>query len=314
MQISILVPIYNEKDNVRPLGAALLEVLDGMQKQFEIILVNDGSTDGSAEELDRLAGSDARIKVIHLKRNYGQTAALMAAIDHAKGDVLIPMDGDLQNDPKDIPRLLACIDEGYDVVSGWRKDRQDNAFSRTLPSKIANWLISTISGVPLHDYGCSLKAYRRDILSNVRLYGEMHRFVPIYAAWEGARITELVVTHHPRRFGSSKYGLGRINRVVLDLILVRFMQKAFDRPIHFFGSVGTIAFGFSAVAAIWALGLKIFAGTSFISTPLLLFAVFFGLSGVLFILLGLIAELQMRVYYESQSKRHYSLRAKQNIP
>jgi glycosyltransferase involved in cell wall biosynthesis len=314
MDISILVPIYNERENVAPLKAALLEVLDSQPKTFEVLLVNDGSSDGSAEELDRIAAEDPRFKVVHFKRNYGQTAALMAAIDHATGDILIPMDGDLQNDPKDIPRLIETIDSGYDVVSGWRKDRQDNALSRTLPSKIANWLISTISGVPLHDYGCSLKAYRRDILSNVRLYGEMHRFVPIYAAWEGARITELVVTHHPRRFGSSKYGLGRINRVVLDLILVRFMQKAFDRPIHFFGSIGMMAFGFSAIAALWALGLKIFAGTSFISTPLLLFAVFFGLSGVLFILLGLIAELQMRVYYESQSKRHYSLRATRNLP
>lgn len=313
MKLSILVPIYNEKDNLEPLRAALLGTLDILGKPFEVILVNDGSIDGSAEVMDAIAASDVRFKIVHFKRNFGQTAALMAAIDHATGDVLIPMDGDLQNDPQDIPRLLERIEQGYDVVSGWRKDRQDQALSRILPSKIANWLISWISGVPLHDYGCSLKAYRRGVLSNVHLYGEMHRFVPIYAAWEGARISELVVMHHPRKFGTSKYGLGRINRVLLDLLVIRFMQKAFDRPIHFFGTVGTISLGTAFLAGLWALGLKLIEGTSFVSTPLPLLAAFFALSGVLFILLGLIAELQMRVYFESQAKRFYTLRATRNI-
>jgi glycosyltransferase involved in cell wall biosynthesis len=313
MNVSILVPIYNEKDSIVALRDGLFAVLERMDIAFEIVVVNDGSSDGSADLLDAIAAADPRFKVLHFKRNFGQTAALMAAIDHAKGDVLIPMDGDLQNDPADIPRLLDRIREGYDVVSGWRKDRKDNTLSRTIPSKAANWLISRISGVHLHDYGCSLKAYRRTILENVRLYGEMHRFVPIYAAWEGARIAELVVKHHPRRFGTSKYGLTRVNKVVLDLILLRFMQKTFDRPIHFFGTLGTASLGLAAVAGLWSVALKIFADTSFISTPLLLFAMFFGLSGVLFVLLGLIAELQMRVYFESQSKRSYAIRAARNL-
>lgn len=308
MRLSVLVPIYNEVENIPLLCRALLDVLEGLAHEFEIILVNDGSRDGSTEALDAAAASDKRIRVIHLRRNFGQTAALMAAIDHATGDILIPMDGDLQNDPADIPRLLAKLDEGYDVVSGWRKSRKDKAVTRRLPSLVANWLISKLSGVELHDYGCTLKAYRRSVLENVRLYGEMHRFVPIYAAWEGAAITELEVNHHPRRLGVSKYGLGRITKVMLDLVLIRFMHKAFDRPIHFFGKIGLTSIGLAGMAGIWALWLKLLHQVSFVSTPLPLFTVFLMLSGVMFILLGLLAELQMRVYYESQSKCPYSVR------
>lgn len=308
MRLSILVPIYNEVENLPLLRSALLAALAKVPHDFEIILVNDGSSDGSAELLDKIAAEDSRFCVVHFRRNYGQTAALMAAIDHSTGDILIPIDGDLQNDPEDIPRLLEKLDEGFDVVSGWRKNRQDKAISRKLPSKIANWIISRISGVALHDYGCTLKAYRRSVLENVRLYGEMHRFVPIYAAWEGAAITELVVNHHPRRLGVSKYGLDRITKVILDLILIRFMHKAFDRPIQFFGKIGLYSGGLSVGAAMWSLWLKLINGVSFISTPLPLFSVFLALSGVLCILLGLLAELQMRVYFESQSKRHYLIR------
>ncbi|CAG0964980.1 partial dolichol-phosphate mannosyltransferase, partial [Rhodocyclaceae bacterium] len=268
----------------------------------------DGSTDGSTELLDQIAAEDRRLRIVHFRRNYGQTAALMAAIDHSTGDILIPMDGDLQNDPQDIPRLLDRLDEGYDVVSGWRKNRQDKAVSRKLPSKVANWIISRISGVSLHDYGCTLKAYRRSVLENVRLYGEMHRFIPIYAAWEGAAITEMVVTHHPRRLGVSKYGLGRITKVILDLVLIRFMHKAFDRPIQFFGKIGLYSGALAVLSGSWALWLKVDQGVSFISTPLPLLSVFLALSGVLCVLLGLLAELQMRVYFESQSKRHYAVR------
>ncbi len=308
MRISILVPIFNEVENISPLRSALLETLTELPYPFEIILVNDGSTDGSAELLDEIAAQDPRFCVVHFRRNFGQTAALMAAIDYSTGDVLVPIDGDLQNDPKDIPRLLAKLEEGFDVVSGWRKNRQDKAITRKLPSWVANWIISRVSGVSLHDYGCTLKAYRRSVLENVRLYGEMHRFVPIYAAWEGAAITELVVNHHPRRLGVSKYGLGRVTKVVLDLVLIRFMHKAFDRPIQFFGKIGLYSLGFAVVAAIWALWLKLVQGISFVSTPLPLFSVFLALSGVLCVLLGLLGELQMRVYFESQSKRHYSVR------
>lgn len=313
MRLSILVPIYNEVENIPLLCRALLEVLNGLPHEFEIILVNDGSTDGSTEVLDVAAASDSRIRVIHLRRNFGQTAALMAAIDHATGEVLIPIDGDLQNDPADIPRLLAKLDEGYDVVSGWRKNRKDKAVTRRLPSSAANWLISRLSGVALHDYGCTLKAYRRSVLENVRLYGEMHRFVPIYASWEGAAIAELEVNHHPRRLGVSKYGLGRVTKVMLDLVLIRFMHKAFDRPIHFFGEIGLASIGLSALAGLGALWLKLVQHVSFVSTPLPLFAVFLMLSGILFVLLGLMAELQMRVYYESQSKLPYSVKRKVNV-
>lgn len=313
MRLSILIPIYNEVENIPLLRRALLDVLGSLPHDFEIIMVNDGSTDGSTEALEKAATSDPRIKVIHFRRNFGQTAALMAAIDNASGDILIPMDGDLQNDPTDIPRLLAKLDEGYDVVSGWRKNRKDKAVTRRLPSRVANWLISKISGVELHDYGCTLKAYRREVLENVRLYGEMHRFVPIYAAWEGAQITELEVNHHPRQLGTSKYGLGRITKVILDLVLIRFMQKAFDRPIHFFGKIGLISLGFAGITGLWALWLKYVQSVSFVSTPLPLFTVFLLLSGILFVLLGLSAELQMRVYYESQSKHPYSVKGGVNI-
>ena len=308
MHLSILVPIYNEVENIPLLCRALLEELNDLPHEFEIILVNDGSTDGSTEALEVEQASDSRIRVIHLRRNFGQTAALMAAIDNATGDILIPIDGDLQNDPADIPRLLKKLDEGYDVVSGWRKNRKDKAITRRLPSLVANWLISKLSGVALHDYGCTLKAYRRSVLENVRLYGEMHRFVPIYAAWEGAAIAELEVNHHPRRLGISKYGLGRVTKVMLDLVLIRFMHKAFDRPIHFFGKIGLASIGLAGLAGLWALWLKFVQQVSFVSTPLPLFVVFLMLSGVLFVLLGLMAELQMRVYYESQSKRPYSIK------
>lgn len=313
MRLSILVPIYNEVENIPLLCHALLGVLNGLPHEFEIILVNDGSTDGSTEALDAAAVSDSRIRVVHLRRNFGQTAALMAAIDHATGDILIPIDGDLQNDPADIPRLLAKLDDGYDVVSGWRKSRKDKAVTRRLPSLVANWLISKLSGVALHDYGCTLKAYRRSVLENVRLYGEMHRFVPIYASWEGAAIAELEVNHHPRRLGVSKYGLGRVTKVMLDLVLIRFMHKAFDRPIHFFGEIGLASIGLSALAGLGALWLKFVQHVAFVSTPLPLFAVFLMLSGILFVLLGLMAELQMRVYYESQSKLPYSVKRKMNV-
>ncbi len=313
MRLSVLIPIYNEVENIPLLCDAVLGVLDTLPHQAEVILVNDGSSDGSGEALERAAASDSRLRIIHFRRNYGQTAALMAAIDHASGDILVPMDGDLQNDPADIPRLLAKLDEGYDVVSGWRRNRQDKAVTRKLPSRIANWLISKISGVELHDYGCTLKAYRRDMLENVRLYGEMHRFVPIYAAWEGARITEMEVNHNPRRFGVSKYGLGRVAKVILDLVLIRFMQKAFDRPIHFFGTIGLAAVALAMVAGTWALALKLLEGISLIATPLPLLAVFLMLTGILCVLLGVLAELQMRVYFESQAKRNYVIRRLINL-
>src|SRR6266481_1102962 len=256
MDISVVIPVYNEVEALPPLYRALTDTLDRLPQSAEVIFANDGSKDGSAAALDALAESDPRVRVLHLSRNYGQTAALMAAIGNSTGEVIIPMDGDGQNDPADTPRLLAKLAEGFDVVSGWRVTRRDGALSRRLPSVIANRLISALLHVPLHDYGCTLKAYRREVVEDVRLYGEMHRFIPIYAAWEGARVTEIAVAHHPRLFGKSKYGFGRVGRVMLDLLIMYFLDRAFDRPIQFFGKIGIGFLGLSALIFAWALVLK----------------------------------------------------------
>jgi glycosyltransferase involved in cell wall biosynthesis len=308
MDVSIVIPVYNEAEALLSLYSALAEALSLLDRSAEIIFADDGSRDGSAALLDSFAQRDPRVRVLHLSRNYGQTAALMAAIQNSTGDIIIPMDGDGQNDPADIPRLLEKLEEGFDVVSGWRKAREDAALSRRLPSIIANRLISSLLRVPLHDYGCTLKAYRREVVENVRLYGEMHRFIPIYAAWEGASVTEIPVGHHPRRFGKSKYGLNRVSRVLLDLFILYFIDRAFDRPMQFFGKFGL---GFLALAVgsfIWALVLKYVADISLIQTPLPLLAATIGLSGVLFLLLGVMAEVQVRTYFESQRKAPYKIR------
>jgi glycosyltransferase involved in cell wall biosynthesis len=308
MDISIVIPVYNEVEALPPLYSSLAEMLARLDKSAEIIFADDGSKDGSGALLDRFAERDPRVRVLHLSRNYGQTAAMMAAIQTSSGDVIIPMDADGQNDPADIPRLLDKLDEGYDVVSGWRKEREDAALSRRLPSMLANRLISGLLRVPLHDYGCTLKAYRSEVLEDVRLYGEMHRFIPIYAAWEGGSVTELPVSHHPRRSGKSKYGMGRIARVLLDLFMLYFIDRALDRPIQFFGKFG-IGFLALAIASFgWALVLKYVEGVSLIQTPLPLLAATIGLSGILFLLLGVIAEVLVRIYFESRGKAPYKVR------
>jgi glycosyltransferase involved in cell wall biosynthesis len=301
MDISIVIPVYNEVDAVSELYRMLKEVLDRLGKSTEILFIDDGSRDGSSAALDELALSDARVQVLHLRRNYGQTAAIMAGFQHCTGDVIVPMDGDGQNDPADIPRLLDKLSEGFDVVSGWRTVRNDT-FSRRLPSAMANRLISSLLGVRLHDYGCTLKAYRREVIEDVRLYGEMHRFIPIYAAWEGARVTELPVTHHARLHGKSKYGFGRISRVFLDLVILYFIDRAFDRPMQFFGKLGLAFWGLALLTLGWAAVLKFGYGVSLIQTPLPLLAATIGLSGVLFILLGIIAEVLTRIYFEARGK------------
>jgi glycosyltransferase involved in cell wall biosynthesis len=308
MDISVVIPVYNEAEALPALYRALAQTLDQLAQSAELIFADDGSKDGSADTLDGFAVSDPRVRVLHLSRNYGQTAALMAAIQNSTGDVIIPMDGDGQNDPADIPRLLGKLAEGYDVVSGWREQRKDRALTRRLPSVIANWLITALLHVPLHDYGCTLKAYRRDVVEDVRLYGEMHRFIPIYAAWEGARVTEMSVTHHPRRFGKSKYGLGRILRVMLDLLIVYFIGRAFDRPIQFFGKLALGLLGLSVLTFCWALVLKYGFEVSLIQTPLPLLTAVIGLSGLLFLLLGIMAEVQARIYYEAQGKPPYKIK------
>jgi glycosyltransferase involved in cell wall biosynthesis len=308
--ISVFLPVYNEEPNLRPLHAKMDEALAKLGRTAEIIYVDDGSTDGSLEVLRGLAHADSRVRVVALRRNYGQTAAMAAGIDAARGRVLIPMDADLQNDPADIIRLLNKLDEGYDVVSGWRKNRKDKMVTRKLPSMLANRLISWIGGVPLHDYGCSLKAYRRESLEDVRLYGEMHRFIPIYASWAGARVTEIPVEHHPRTMGKSKYGLSRTLKVVFDLMTIKFMASYQTKPIYVFGTFGMIAFAISILAGLYALFLKLFHKADFVQTPLPILAIVLFAVGVQFLLMGLLAEMLVRTYHESQAKRIYAVREK----
>jgi glycosyltransferase involved in cell wall biosynthesis len=311
--LSIVVPVFNEQDNVLPLFDQLRGALAKVNDGFEVVFVDDGSTDQTEANLKKVAEADNRFKIVSFRRNFGQTAAMMAGIDYAAGDIIIPLDGDLQNDPADIPRLLDKLAEGYDVVSGWRQERKDASLRRNLPSRIANRLISRMSGVELHDYGCTLKAYRRQVVKGVRLYGEMHRFIPIYASWEGGRVTEIPVNHFPRIHGHSKYGLERIVKVLLDLLLVKFLSKYATKPIYVFGGFGLIGIAISFLAGLYALYLKFFAGISFISTPLPLLVVLTFVTGIMSILMGLIAEIIMRTYYESQGKQVYLVRETVNI-
>ena len=308
-EISLFLPVLDEEENLVPMHAKIAAALAELDRKAEIIFVDDGSTDRSLAILKEIAEKDDRVRVISLRRNYGQTAAMAAGIDAAKGEILIPMDADLQNDPADIKRLLEKLDEGFDVVSGWRKNRQDKLISRKIPSQIANRIISWIGGVHLHDYGCSLKAYRRDVLQDVRLYGEMHRFIPIYASWAGARVTEIPVDHHARTMGKSKYGISRTVKVIFDLMTIKFMASYQTKPIYVFGTFGMLAFFLSLIAGIWAIVLKI-DGTSFILTPLPVITVVMLAISVQFFLMGLLAELLVRTYHESQDKAIYAVREK----
>ncbi|HEY0426341.1 MAG TPA: glycosyltransferase [Pyrinomonadaceae bacterium] len=316
-ELSLFLPVLNEEENLRPMHSKIREALKSLGKTAEVIYVDDGSTDKSLEILKEIAAGDKSVRVISLRRNYGQTAAMSAGIDAAKGEILIPMDADLQNDPQDIARLLEKLNEGYDVVSGWRKNRQDKLVSRKIPSQIANKIISWIGGVHLHDYGCSLKAYRRDVIQDVKLYGEMHRFIPIYASWAGARVTEIPVEHHARTMGKSKYGISRTIKVVFDLMTIKFMAEYHTKPIYVFGTFGMVAFFVSVFSGFYALFLK-FANhfglpqyhADFVETPLpILCIVMFAIS-VQFFLMGLLAEMLVRTYHESQDKTIYAVREK----
>src|SRR5678815_1896338 len=309
--ISIVVPLFNEGGNLPFLLEALDKALTALEKTYEVILVNDGSSDATAQRLDEIG--DERVRVLHFRRNFGQTAALMAGFNTARGAVIIAMDGDMQNDPGDIPRLLAKLDEGYDVVSGWRANRQDAKWRRNFPSKVANWLISTFSGVHLHDYGCTLKAYRRTALRDVRLYGEMHRFIPIYAAWNGGRVTEVPVTHHPRLHGKSNYGLERLVKVALDLMVLGFLYRYLQKPMYLFGSVGLLSFFISAAAGVLSVYFKYFGGKSFIETPLPTLVAITFITGCMCFLMGLLAELITRTYHESQDKMTYLIARTRNV-
>jgi glycosyltransferase involved in cell wall biosynthesis len=307
-RLSIVVLVYNESESIAPLHEELRAVLEGLDVPYEIVFIDDGSRDGGTEKMAQLAVDDPHVRVVSFRRNFGQTAAVQAGIDNSLGEIVVFMDGDMQNDPHDIPRLLDQIDEGFDVVSGWRKDRKDDA-SRVLPSKIANWIIAKVTRVPLNDFGCTLKAYRREVIQDVKLYGEMHRFIPVYASWVGARITELPVNHRQRVFGRSKYSLSRTSRVLLDLITVKLLGSYSTKPIYFFGFAAFGLWALALVCAALVIIQKLLPPYPYAhNNPLLLLAVFLGIVGVQFILMGLLAELSIRTYHESQGKAVYVVR------
>lgn len=308
LDVSVIVPLLNEEDNIKILYTELTRVLAGLSLQYEIILVDDGSTDNSLEILRNLQQSDPHLIIVSLRKNFGQTAAMSAGFDIATGNLIVAMDADLQNDPADIPVLLGKIDEGFDVVTGWRYDRKDPFFSRRLPSKIANFIISFSTGVWIHDYGCTLKAFKHEVINNMKLYGEMHRFVPAIASAMGVSIAEVKVNHRPRKFGKSKYGISRTVRVILDLLTVKFLLSYATRPIHVFGTLGIMSGGIGLLIALIMTVQRQFYGIALADRPLLLLAVFLMFIGVQFITMGLLAEMLSRTYYESQNKPIYFIR------
>jgi len=312
-EISVFLPVFNEEGNITPLSRSLTKALDQLARSYEIIYVDDGSTDGSLNLLREIAAADPRVRVIALRRNYGQTAALSAGIDHARGQILVSMDSDLQNDPFDIGLLLDTLEQGFDVVSGWRRERKDRWLTRRLPSAIANRLISMVSGVPLHDYGCTLKAYRRHVLADVKLYGEMHRMIPIYAKWAGARVSEVQVTHHPRKSGKSHYGLTRAVKVLFDLLTVKFLSSYLTKPLYPFGIAGLVCLAISLASMLLALYYRFFRGVHLNRMPAATLAMVLFAMGFQFLFMGLLAELVVRTYHESQNKPTYSVRERINI-
>lgn len=313
MDLSIIVPIKDEYDNLRPLHERLRRALDPLGRTYEMIFVDDGSLDGSFALLEELAAADPRVKVVRLRRNFGQTAALLAGIDWSTGGVLVTLDGDLQNDPADIPLLLAKLDEGYDAVLGLRANRQDRLFLRKVPSWLANWLIRKVTGVTIKDMGCTLRAMRRDLAEALPLYGEMHRFVPVLAQQYGGRLAQVPVRHHPRVAGKTKYTLSRTVRVLLDLITVKFLHSYLTRPMHFLGLAGFLAMGLGVFVLLGAVGVKWLYGTSLVRNPLLLLSVMLELVGVQLLSMGLLGELQSRTYFESQGKASYAVRDTLNL-
>ncbi len=308
VDVSVVVPVYNEEESIPEMYRQLTDVLSKLGRSYEILVIDDGSRDRSFELLKALHEQDPHLRVIRFRRNFGQTAAFAAGFEHARGSVIVTIDADLQNDPQDIPRLLEKIDEGYDIVSGWRIKRKDPFFSRKLPSMIANRLISEATSVRLHDYGCSLKAYRSEVAKNVQLYGEMHRFIPAVASWMGTRTAEIPVNHRPRQFGKSKYGISRTVRVFLDMLTVRFLLSYATRPLHVFGSIGLVTAGLGFLIGLYLAVLKVFLGQSIGSRPLLMLAVLLIVIGVQMVTMGLLGEMVTRVYHEAQGKRIYVIR------
>jgi glycosyltransferase involved in cell wall biosynthesis len=307
--LSIIVPVYNEVESLFLLHNAIHQAVDHLPITWEVIYVDDGSTDGSQDALTQIASDDAHhAGIVFLRRNFGQTAAIAAGIDHSHGEAIVLLDADLQNDPADIPMLLQHIQDGYDVVSGWRVDRKDTMLTRRLPSQVANWLISRVTGVYLHDYGCTLKAYRREVITGFRLYGEMHRFIPVYARMVGAKMIEVPVRHHARRFGKAKYGLGRTMKVILDLFTVKFLLTYASKPIYLFGGAGLFLILLSLVVLVYLIAMRIFLDEHMVRSPLLLMSTMLFILGSQSILMGLMAEMLARTYHESQSKPTYTIR------
>ncbi len=314
MKLSVVSPVYNEEKNLPLLYEAVRAALDPLGIEWELILVDDGSKDCSLQEMEKLAQADpGHVCLICLRRNFGQTAAIAAGIDQSTGEVLVLIDADLQNDPADIPLMLEKINEGYDVVSGWRVNRQDTFITRTMPSNLANWLISTVTGVHLHDYGCTLKAYRREVITGFRLYGEMHRFIPVYANSVGARLTEIKVHHQPRRYGKGKYGLERTLKVVLGLFTVKFLSSYANKPIYLFGGAGFSLVAISLAVLLWLCVRRVIDSTSVVASPFFSVSIMIGILGFQSVLMGLIAELLMRTYHESQGKPTYTIRKTVNL-
>lgn len=310
MDLSLIIPLYNEEENIQPLLETIEKTVNPLGHSYEVIFVDDGSTDNSLAVLRKaIKNYSNNFQIIELRRNYGQTTALSAGIDHSSGNIIILLDADMQNDPGDIPLLLKKLDEGFDVVSGWRKDRKDMFLTRTLPSRIANALISKVTGVKLHDYGCTLKAYKREFLGSFHLYGEMHRFIPVYAADAGAKVTEVVVHHHPRKFGKSKYGIDRTIKVILDLFTVKFLMSYSAKPMRLFGGVGLVLMTLSIFVLLFLTIRRILFLTSILGSPFFQVSITVFILGFISILMGLIAELLMRTYYESQDKPTYTIRS-----
>ena len=305
--ISIVVPVYNESDSIRLLINEIINVMKSHQLLFELIIVNDGSVDSTSNVLENLSIEIKQLTVINLRKNYGQTAALAAGFDHSNGDIIVTLDGDLQNDPNDIPKLITNINEGYDLICGWRFQRKDKLLNRRIPSQIANRLIGNVTGIHLHDYGCSLKAFKHEIIKDIKLYGELHRFLPVLANIEGAKIKEIKVNHRSRKYGQSKYGIDRTFRVLMDLLTVWFMNKFLTRPMYVFGFIGIISIISSFIMSSYLIVLK-FLGESIGNRPLLIFALILGIAGVQLFSFGLLGELLMRTYHESQNRPIYRVR------
>jgi len=313
-KLSLVIPVFNEEETLHSLDKVVNQALLEYEGSWEVIYIDDGSQDASLKILTELADVDKEhIRVVSFRRNFGQTAAIAAGIDHASGEIIVTLDADLQNDPADIPMMVAKLNEGFDVVSGYRKDRKDTFITRTIPSHVANWLISRVTGVHLHDYGCTLKAYRREVLQNIRLYGEMHRFIPVYAHAYGARITEVEVRHHPRKFGKTKYGLERTFKVILDLFTVKFLLSYSAKPIYLFGGAGVILILLSGFVLFYLLVRRVFFSISVLASPLFQMSAMVFILGFQSILMGLIAELLVRTYHESQKKPTYTVLKTINI-